>query len=359
MGAKNKWLRLFLLAGIAFLIHFISLAPQWVESYYSNGIYPYISKVLKYVFGWLPFSIGDIVYGALIIAAITKVFTGLKKIIRREYAFSNFTNTLYKVAVSLLWIYISFNFLWGLNYSRKGVAYQLGIKKEKYNAADLVLLDSLLVDKVNESKSSLVRQGKKYYTTSETVTAVAAAYSGISNQYPWLRYSPQSAKASLWGWAGNYLGFIGYYNPFTGEAQLNTTVPKFIQPFTACHEIAHQVGYAKENEANFVGYLVASASADTLLRYSAYLEMYMYAQGNLYFADSARAKYFSKKLLPEVKADLKELKDFNNAHHSPFEPLSRWLYKKYLENNQQPAGLLSYEEVIGFLIAWHKKTGHI
>jgi hypothetical protein len=81
---------------------------------------------------------------------------------------------------------------------------------------------------------------------------------------------------------GNYTGFTCYYNPFTGEAQLNTTIPRFLQPFIACHEVAHQLGYAKENEASFVGYLAAKGSGNALLQYSTYLDIFMHANRNLF-----------------------------------------------------------------------------
>ena len=359
MISKKKWLALALLFSTAIIIRFISLHPLLVENYYSTGIYPQISNVLKYIFGWLPFSIGDIIYGAIIIWLLAKISRALKKIFRKEYSQAYLKTKIYSFVITLLLIYISFNLLWGFNYNRKGITYQLGIKKEKYSTQDLILIDSMLVAKVNESKSSLVRQNKKYLTTKETFDAVAKAYSGISSKYPWLAYQPQSAKTSLWGLAGNYLGFMGYYNPFTGEAQLNTTVPKFVQPFIACHEVAHQLGYAKENEANFVGYLAASASTDTLFHYSVYLDLYMYAQHNLFMLDSVKAKYFSKQLIPSVKTDLKELKTFAEAHQSPLEPVFKWIYGKYLEKNEQPSGLLSYDEVTGFLIAYYKKFGSI
>ena len=60
--------------------------------------------------------------------------------------------------------------------------------------------------------------------------------------------------------------FLGYYNPFTGEAQVNTNVPAFVIPFTTCHEMAHQIGYASESEASFVGFLVIrnSNNADSI-----------------------------------------------------------------------------------------------
>ncbi len=359
MNPNKKWFTLALLLSAAIIIRFISLHPLLVENYYSSGIYPHISKVLKYVFGWLPFSIGDIIYGALIIWALVKLVKGIIKIFRRTYNWAHLKTKVYSTVVSLLIIYISFNLLWGFNYNRKGITYQLGIKKENYSTSDLVMIDSMLVAKVNESKNTLIRQNKKYLTTKETFDAVAKAYAGISVKYPWLAYQPTSAKTSLWGWAGNYIGFIGYYNPFTGEAQLNTTVPKFLQPFTACHEVAHQLGYAKENEANFVGYLAAASSADTLFQYSVYLDLYMYAQRNLFMLDSTKAKYFSKQLIPGVKADLKELKKFNEAHQSPVEPVFKWIYGKYLEKNEQPSGLLTYDEVTGFLIAYYKKFGKI
>jgi hypothetical protein len=33
------------------------------------------------------------------------------------------------------------------------------------------------------------------------------------------------------------------------------------------------------------------------------------------------------------------------------------MYGKYLQNNQQPSGILSYDEVTGLLIAYYKKNG--
>ena len=178
-------------------------------------------------------------------------------------------------------------------------------------------------------------------------------------KYPFLKYNPPSIKSSLWGWLGNYVGFLGYYNPFTGEGQVNTTVPSFVQPFTNCHEIAHQLGYAKESEANFVGYLAASNSKDPDFQYSAYLELFIYANSNLFYTDSLAAKEFGKKLLPAVKSDLKNLRQFYKRHRNPVEPIVRWVYGVYLQNNQQPSGILSYEEVTSFVIAYYKKFGKL
>jgi len=359
MNSKKRWAVLLFLLLMVVFIRLFSSNRIWVENYYSTGLYPHISSGLKRLFGWLPFSIGDVIYIALSVWILVTIILAIKRLLQRKYRLDHFKNKLYRFTIGLLLIYIVFNLFWGINYNRKGITYQLGITIEKYNTAELIELDSVLLGKVNESKSILIKNAAKYTGTGETFDAAKRAYAEIAAAYPFLQYQPPSIKNSFWGWAGNYIGFTGYYNPFTGEAQVNTTVPKFLQPYTSCHEIAHQLGYAKENEANFVGYLAAAASKDSILHYSVYLDLFLYTQRNLFNVDSAMTKHFSKQLLPEVKADLLEWKKFNAAHRSPLEPVFRWVYGKYLENNQQPSGILSYDEVTGFLIAYYKKFGRL
>ena len=53
----------------------------------------------------------------------------------------------------------------------------------------------------------------------------------------------------MFGIIGNYVGFQGYYNPFTTEAQYNAELPNTYIPFTLSHESAHQLGFAREQEA--------------------------------------------------------------------------------------------------------------
>ncbi len=343
----------------AITIHFLSANTIWVEKYYSTGIYPSISASLIFLLGWLPFSVGDVFYGVIAIWLVYKIvqqlrFYRLKKITTAGLHISGL-----KLFRYLLLIYLLFNILWGINYNRMGIASQLGLSKKIYTPLDLRIIDSMLLNKVNSSKRALLQ--KKQYSVSTKLLKEGSkdAYERISIRYSFLANHSSSIKPSLWGWLGNYLGFTGYYNPFTGEAQVNTTVPQFLQPFIFCHETAHQIGYAKEDEANFVGYLASITSPDTLFHYSAYLDLFLYTQRNLYKTDSCVVKDFASKLIPEVKADLYEWRQFNKRHKNPVEPIVRWLYSTYLINNQQPAGALSYDEVTGLLIAYYKKFGKI
>jgi hypothetical protein len=357
---KRLWLIAAILLITAMLIRIFSGNSTRVERYYSNGIYPYISAFLKFITGLFPFSIGDVLYGALFIWLVWHFIKLIKAVFLKKITSADVNRVLAKSFIYLITIYIIFNLFWGINYSRKGIAFQLDLTRQAYSQQELKTINILLLQKVNESKAAISHtklqdssDHKKIFIQSEN------AYAEAAKNYAVLDHSSIVVKSSLYGWLGNYLDFSGYYNPFTGEAQVNTTVPYFLQPYTTCHEIAHQLGYAKENEANFVGYLAAAASKDTLFHYSVYLELFIYANQNLYQLDSTTARSYAKQLSPAVKADIKQWRAFNISHRNPVEPIISWLYGKYLENNQQPSGVLSYDEVTGFLIAYYKKFGKI
>ena len=383
MKLKRSLLFTLALVVIAAIIHFYSNDSTRVENQYSNGIYPAFGRFLRYLFGWLPFSIGDVLYGLIIIWVIWKVIRSLIALaplnfvrsfsknslggreeqifakIKRKVSKQSLVAGFFKTFRILLIVYIVFNAFWGINYNRVGIAEQLQLKMNEYSLENLKMINGLLVEKVNTSKQSLVTGHINYPTNKQLFSKVQVVYQQAQTVYPFLKYQPVSLKPSLWSWVGNYMGFTGYYNPFTGEAQVNTLVPKFLQPFTTCHEVAHQLGYAKEMEANFVAYLAATASQDTLLHYSVYLDLFMYSNRNLFMSDSVAARAFGKQLSPYVQADLKEWRTFNIKHRNPVEPVFRWIYGIYLKQNQQPQGVLSYDEVTGFIIAWYKKYGKI
>lgn len=359
MKFKKSLIFSLVLVVIAACIHFYSNDSTRVENQYSTGIYPPLGRFLRHAWGWLPFSIGDVLYCAVIIWVVWKLVKGVRILYKRQVSMQSFIAGVIKAMNILLSIYIIFNALWGVNYNRVGIARQLGLKLEPYKTEELAAINGLLVQQVNAAKLRLVNAHSVYPSKDQLFLKIDRAYQKAEANYPFLRYDGVSLKPSMWSWLGNYMGFTGYYNPFTGEAQVNTLVPKFLQPFTSCHEVAHQLGYAREMEANFVGYLAAVSSGDSLLQYSVYLDLFMYSNRNLFGIDSLAAKTLRQQLVPEVQSDLAEWRAFNKKHRNPFEPVFRWFYGIYLKRNQQPQGILSYDEVTAFIIAYYKKYGKI
>jgi Protein of unknown function (DUF3810) len=340
------------------IIRIFSANKESVEKLYSTSFYASFASFYRAIFAWLTFSVGDILYAIAICYLLVKLFLFFRALCskeKRKVLASNWKTSAKKTFNIALIIYILFNVLWGINYNRIGVAAQLNLTNEKYTIEDLKSINLLLVQKINENKTALLLKKENTITTNEMFLRTKIAYDSAAKKYPFLVLKNPSIKKSMFSWFCNYAQIDGYYNPFTGEANINTDVPAFTQPFTTCHEVAHQLGYAKEMEANFIGYIAATSGNDVYFKYATYTDLFLYANNTLYYADTTAAQDYKKLLLPTVIDDFKERRKFNKAHKGALEPFIRMIYGKFLEQNEQPLGILSYDEVTAFIIAYHKK----
>ncbi len=339
-------------------IKWASWYPGWVETNYSQGVFPFISKLQRILFGWIPFSIGDLFYGFLILVILFRVIKFFRLLFKRKLTRRYFVVALQQGIFILLFMYVFFNLLWGLNYNRRGIAYQLDLEVKQYTLADLDTLTSVMQSRVNYYAGFVTKaQRDSMDKKSRLFNDATEAFNEAAKKYSFLAYQPRSIKPSLFSYLGNYLGFQGYYNPFSGEGQVNTTVPRFLEPYVTTHEIAHQLGYGKENEANFVGFLACRSYNSNAFRYSVYYDMYNYAVGEVFRSDTTLARGYQQKAHPQVLKDQKEFRDFYRRYKNPIEPIVMWGYGHFLKANNQPAGKRSYNEVVIWLIAYYKKYG--
>jgi hypothetical protein len=343
---------------LTILVKWVSLYPGWVERNYTNGLYPVISAVQRFLFGWLPFSMGDIFYAFVLLILLYKVYRFFRVVFKKQFSRRYFIATLQQVIFIFLFIYVSFNLLWGLNYNRQGISSQLGLQIKSYSLEELSTLTYTLEQHLNEYAARVTEGQRDSFNHKKNLFAEASdAYQQIGKEYTFLKYKPVSVKPSLYSYLGNYLGFQGYYNPFSGEAQVNTTIPRFLEPFVTAHEIAHQLGYAKENEANFVGFMACRFSESPVLKYSMYFDMYNYAIREVANRDTALYRSFQKRLHPQVKKDISEYFMFYARYANRVEHVVSWGYGHYLKANNQPAGKETYNEVVAWLVAYYKKFG--
>ena len=167
MKIKKPLLFTLVLVVIAVLVHIYSNDSTRVENQYSSGVYQAISRFLRYVFGWLPFSFGDVLYGLVILWLIWKLVKGLKALFKKQVTIKNFGTGVYKSFRIFLVVYILFNLFWGINYNRVGIAQQLNLKMEKYSRDDLKTINGLLIEKVNTCKQVLVNKRVNYPSNSQ------------------------------------------------------------------------------------------------------------------------------------------------------------------------------------------------
>lgn len=336
--------------GLALLIFLFDFYPNLVLRYYSTGLYPIIGQVLRRISGLFPFAIGDFLYAALIILAVVKVFYYFKN--RRSRPKANRINIPLQLLQIVLILYISFKLLWGLNYSRPSVSTQLAIGNEKYNVKELVLLGNFFIDRINQL------QPKVNSAQSHTITVLreqsVLAYQKMAQSYPLFNYPGTSFKPALSSWAISKMGIEGYYNPLSGEANLNMKLPPWVLSFVACHEIAHQLGVAKEDEANLVGYLAAVNSGNIDFQYSANYNMLRYILYEIGYKSPEDYELLYQKLNPQLIANFKIESDFWQKYNSQMSGYMTFAFDSFLKLNKQSSGIESYQNIVIWLWNYHK-----
>jgi len=281
------------------------------------------------------------------------------KIFKRQFTWQYLGSILNKITITLLWIYICFSVLWGLNYHRLGIASQLKLQEEAYSIQDLQNLTCDLIETMNKSREAIGDSSFRFPTNKIIFLQAFDSYAVISSKYQFLQAKHFSIKPSLLSYMVSYAGYSGYYNPFTGEAQLNTDLPAFLIPYTTCHEMGHQIGYASESEASFSGYLAATNSNNNLFKYSAAFDVFITANSELFQRDFRMAILNLKELSPVVRYDRSVYRQYITGKKNDMQPVISRVYDRYLKANQQVSGINSYDEIVGWIIAYNKKYGKL
>lgn len=324
--------------------------PEFIERYYSNGIYPYISSFFRILLGWIPFSFGDLLLGFGLFMLLRSLFRLIKT------RFTNFIPKIIHFIAVLSVIYFCFYLFWGLNYYREPLAKNLGYNQQKYTTKQLTKTTEYIIEQLNHYQHKITKNDtlkvNNPYHQKEMYTMAVSGYDNLEKDFPQLKYQYTSVKSSLMSLLQSYNGTSGYLNPLTGEAHVNDRVPKTSYPTTTCHEMAHQIGFAAENEANFVGFLAANYNDDFYFKYASYRMAFGYCISEIRKRDTE----LSKKLWKTVNKGI--IKDYNSSYNfwqqykNPFEPLVKKGYNAYLKANKQSKGVDSYNYVVDLLISY-------
>tara|TARA_R110000796_G_scaffold252631_1_gene389221 strand:- start:107021 stop:108088 length:1068 start_codon:yes stop_codon:yes gene_type:complete len=333
-------------------VKWLSNYPKLVEEYYSKGFYIYISKFFRVLYGWIPFSVGDILYALLIIFAIRYI------IIKRKYIIQNPLNFIQNCFVVLSVAYFTFNISWGLNYYREPISYALKLK-ENQNRKDLIAFVEKLIKKTNltqvEITGDSTQMVKTPYTNKEIFKKTVEGYNTLKKIHPSLSYEQASLKESLFSTALSYMGYGGYLNPFTNEAQVNGLIPPFRFPVVSGHEVGHQIGYSAENETNLIGYLVTVHNEDIYFKYAAYAYALSYCLSDIKENDEATFNMLIPKLNSGVRKNYLELNTFWQQYENVTEPIFKSVFNTFLKANNQNDGIKSYSKVVILLVSYYQK----
>ncbi|MBS1585426.1 MAG: DUF3810 family protein [Bacteroidetes bacterium] len=341
------WL-IFLVTIVAILLIILCILPLYPAGF-STYVFRPFQHLRNIIFNNIPFSLGDILYaagGIAIVAIAIKWLYFLFWIKRyKEVLTISILRTLSAASV----IYMVFLLGWGSNYYKPSLSESWGLADTSAQSDSAYYsFDTLLINRLN-------RYAAHYHPASFGETGTKAA------QY-YLRYSrhPEQIKGlkikvSLFGEFLQYMGVQGYFNPFTGEAQGDSYLPEFMQPFVICHELAHQAGVAAEDDANLMAYAIGTQAADSSFNYSCYFNLWLYTHSRVRMIDSTVAKGLYRTLNPITVAHIDTLRALNKRYRSKLSHLSHGWYDKYLRMQHVKNGIESYDDVVGSAYMWERR----
>lgn len=266
-------------------------------------------------------------------------------------------NNLLRVLSFVSIFYFLFHILWALNYHRLTLSDKMNIATE-YSDEQLLSFTKRLIAKTNELQLKITSDSLQKinipHKQDEIFSLNLKGYKHLANEYPYFTYEQPSIKKSLISLPLTYMGFSGYLNPFTNEAQVNDLVPMYSFAATSCHEMAHQLGYASESEANFIGYLAAVHNDDLYVQYSGYTLALRYCLRNWEKRDEATAKQLYKAVNPGIIENFRESRDFWNHYESFIETGFKIFYDNFLKINKQDDGLDSYSKFVNLVVNYYE-----
>ena len=370
---RPGWIMFILPILWGFLFVICLLAPNYpnlVANYYNQGLFKYWTIGMRWLFGRIPFALGELIYYIFFIVLIINIIRYFISIKSFNQIKRNIGIKLLKVIWNGIRLFVVFQLIWGLNYLQPDPTNAFNIEVQSPKNAQIALdqMNALtydLIQELNQTKQEIASLKGVEPNFAQTVAKVQHAYGSISKAYPKLQLQNQSVKKALFPTLGDYIGFLAFYQPITAEAIVRSDLPILTQPYTIAHEMAHQLGYASETEANFIAFVVASESKDPMLKYSMLLQMFTYAQdaqllllaGTKGF-DAWKMQIAKNKamLSPEVLKDRAAIKAFFAARADKQIQASNQLYDQFLKWNQQAAGLDSYADVLKWVRAYRLKT---
>ncbi len=316
--------------------------PEWMECLYSRRFYFALTSLLSSFTAAIPFSLSEV---SLYLCLLMMIWFGAQ-IIRRRAWKRGVRQMLLSVALLISWFYLA----WGCNYFRASIDQQLGFVRET------AALDSLTFRRYLEQSIATTNVAWRPVPSWQLPTLnfeIENSYRRLFVELS-LPLAPgnRRPKHLLVPALLNYTLTSGIFSPFLHEVHLNSELLPVELPFVLAHEKAHQMGYARESEASFLGVLACLTSADSAVQYAghfALLESFWARASLRRDADSLR-----RRVRAEVRADLIAVQQRALKYRGLLSQLSRRAYDAYLRTNRVRGGTQNYGEVIELMIRWRE-----
>jgi len=248
---------------------------------------------------------------------------------------------------------------WSLNYYRQPYAQTAALPTAPVSAEELHTVCVKLIEEAKPIRSVCAEDEKGVFQLEDPFSSVRKevqlAYDNLSDEMPWLSGRYGAPKGVILSEGMSYLDISGIFIPHTVEANVNTNESPFLLPATACHEAAHQRGWAREDEANFVAYLVCSQYDDPEFQYAGNMLAVIHSMNALYSADKELYADAYSHYSDAMIRDLIAHSEHWAQYEGPVAEKSNQMNDNYLKYNDQKDGVKSYGRMVDLVIAWNRR----
>lgn len=313
-----------------------------------------VRRALAFVSDVIPFSLGEVlvVLSPLIVISVIVSAARMKGGRARIRFLAGFL-----AFVSIF--YTSYVFMLGVGYQRTKLNSRLGFASVE--VTEQALADTMTALR-SECESLLdeidyLENGSSYSDISfdEMCASILEGYERLEADYPELNIKTFDSRAKQVYLSRALTAFeiSGVYTFFTGESNVNVYYPEYGVPFTIAHELAHQRGIARENEANFVAFLACVRADSAYVRYSAYMNMFEYVASALSRTNKDRFREIYLTADERIRGEISAFNEFYKAHKNELmAKISDFLNDNYLKASGTE-GIISYGLVVELCVSYY------
>ncbi len=339
-----------------FVALFSRLSTPFAD-FWNENIASVLRLILAYLTTLLPFSLAEYLLLCLPVIMVSLIVYAFKNTVQSTKKTVRFITGMVSSAC-LIFSILFINLTPG--YFSTPVDEKLGLEKLPVSTEELYETSLYLLGKANEEAENVRFIYNSFsvmpYTLSELADKINESYKGVCEKYGFIQNMSVNVKPVALSEPWTYTHIAGVYTFFTGEANININMPDFTLPFTVAHEMAHQRGISREDEANFIAFLVCINSSDAYIRYSGYISVYEYTSSALYSSDKETYFEVLKTMSPEIRSELIAYNNFFEKYEENVaEEIVGGINDAYLQQQGQSAGIKSYDLVTDLAVAYYKK----
>lgn len=348
---------LYALAILSLIIHILGIFWKEFSDFFSRYVAGVCRMALAKLTGFYRFSVAEILVLSIPFIAIGIL---LAVIIYTKRGQQQKLNRFFATCFALISLfYTTFVFTYGMGYRGNTLDYHLKLDKKEVSVDELTELTSYLAQMTSEAAKEITfhygADSVMPYSFAALNDKMNDAYEKFAKNNDFFFNFKSRVKPMLLSKGMSYIHMLGMYTYYTGESNINVEFPDYTIPFTVAHEMAHQRGIAREDEANFMAFLVCVGSDDPYIRYSGYMNMYEYAANALYEVDKSGYGKAYGYLSREVRYEMQSYTLFFNGYReSSAAKVTDKINNAFLQSNGQKAGTQSYGMVVDLAVAYYK-----